>query len=94
MNNLIKDLYIRLEPAFQGPLYATLVTLLAVIAGVLGSVYSPEIGRSFPLYWGPYDSFSLKALLFWSTLIVQFFLNETKLRNLVSRYFWPSSFAF
>jgi hypothetical protein len=69
MNNLIKDLYIRLEPAFRGPLYATLVTLLAVIAGALGSVYSQEIGRSFPLYWGPYDSFSLNALLFWSTLI-------------------------
>jgi TPR repeat protein len=25
---------------------------------------------------------------------VQFFSNETKSRNLVSRYFWPSSFAF
>jgi hypothetical protein len=69
MNNVFKHLHIQLEPAFRGPIYATLVTLLAVIAGVLGSVYSSQIGRSFPLYWGPYDSFSLKVLLFWSTLV-------------------------
>jgi hypothetical protein len=69
MEHVIKKLYIRLEPFFRGPIYATLVTLLAVIAGVLGSVYSPEIGKSFPLYWGPYDSFSLQVLLFWSTLL-------------------------
>jgi hypothetical protein len=69
MGHVIRDLYIRFEPVFRGPIYATLVTLLAVIAGVLGSVYSPEIGKSFPLYWGPYDSFSLPVLLFWSTLL-------------------------
>lgn len=63
------SLYVQLEPAFRGPLYATLVTILAVIAGVLGSVYSKEIGNAFPFYWGPYDSLSPHALGFWSTLV-------------------------
>jgi hypothetical protein len=64
-----KDLYDRFQPVFRGAVYATLVTLLAVIAGVLGSVYSREIGSAFPLYWGPYDSFSVHALAFWGTLV-------------------------
>jgi hypothetical protein len=68
MKNWLIALYVKLDPAFRGPLYATLVTILAVIAGLLGSVYSREIGNAFPFYWGPYDSVSPHALGFWSTL--------------------------
>jgi hypothetical protein len=49
--------------------YATLTTILAAVAGLLGSVYGEEIGRSFPLYFGPYSGFSLTALAFWLTLL-------------------------
>ncbi|MBI4517209.1 MAG: hypothetical protein HY699_15495 [Deltaproteobacteria bacterium] len=33
------------------PEYAAGVTLLGLLAGVLGSVYSADIGRAFPFSW-------------------------------------------
>lgn len=50
--------------------YATVTTVLAVVAGLLGSVYGEEIGRSFPLHFGPYVGISYRALGFWLTLLL------------------------
>jgi hypothetical protein len=50
--------------------YATATTILAVVAGLLGSVYGGEIGSSFPFSWGPYSGVSYKAVAFWTTLVL------------------------
>jgi amino acid permease len=50
--------------------YATITTVLAAVAGLFGSVYSTEIGRSFPLFLGPYNAVSKNAIAFWITLIL------------------------
>ena len=46
------------------PHYATVTTVLAVVAGMLGSVYSREIALSFPLSSGPYEEISPRAVPF------------------------------
>ena len=35
----------------SSPMYATATTVLAVLAGLLGSVYQNDIARAFPLLW-------------------------------------------
>ena len=52
------------------PYYATVTTVLAVVAGMLGSVYSREIALAFPLSWGTYEGISLRAVAFWCSLLV------------------------
>ena len=51
------------------PWYATFTTILAVFARLFGSVYSREIGNSFPLVLGPYGGVSYHAIVFWATVL-------------------------
>ena len=47
-----------------------MTTAVAVVAGVLGSVYSREIALAFPLSSGPYEEISPRAVPFWCSLLV------------------------
>jgi hypothetical protein len=52
-------------------LYATATTVLAVIAGLLGSVYQDDVARAFPLVLsGPWEGMSLRALAFWFCVVL------------------------
>jgi hypothetical protein len=50
--------------AVRGPWFATAITLLVIIAGLLGSIYSPEIRDAFPFYWGR-GPICVQAVIFW-----------------------------
>jgi hypothetical protein len=53
------------------PYYATVTTLSALIAGLLGSVYSQDIGHAFPLTLrGPWSGWSPRAIVFWCAAIL------------------------
>jgi hypothetical protein len=51
----------------RAPWFATVLTLLVIVAGMLGSIYSPEIRGAFPFYWGKngWGPLSHEACLFW-----------------------------
>lgn len=53
---------------FESPLWPTLITLLTLMAGILGSVYTDEIKKSFPFAW-TYDFknfvWSWQSFSFW-----------------------------
>ena len=69
----------RISRVISSPVYATITTVLAVIAGLLGSVYQNDIARAFPLVWaGPWGSVSGRAVVFWVSVLVFAIL------------FWPS----
>ncbi len=55
----------------SSPVYATLTTVLAVIAGLLGSVYQDDIANAFPLAlsnaWG---TISWRAAAFWMSVVL------------------------
>lgn len=66
----------------RSSVYAALVTVLLAVVGVVGSVFSTEIGSAFPFLWPwlnvrsefpwisfPYDGWSPVATLFWTVLI-------------------------
>lgn len=58
------------QPAWNrlaSPHYATLVTLVGLLAGGLGSVYSNQIRNAWPLYWGSegWSGISPYAVAFW-----------------------------
>ncbi len=60
------------------PEYAAGVTLLGLLAGVLGSVYSADIGRGFPFSWIG-SSVPWPPVLFWGAAILTallFFLRQ------------------
>jgi len=52
----------------RSPIYAAVVSLLAVVTGFVGSLFSPEIKAAFPFYWGS-GRFSWEAALFWGFLV-------------------------
>jgi hypothetical protein len=60
--------------------YGTVTTVLAVIAGLLGSVYQSDVANAFPLVWsGPWEGWSIRALAFWASVVVfagMFFLRQ------------------
>lgn len=64
----------------SSPVYATVTTVLAVIAGLLGSVYQNDIAGAFPLaLWGPWGPLSRRAVGFWASVLlfaVMFFLRQ------------------
>ena len=70
----------RLRPVISSPVYATVTTVLAVIAGLLGSVYQADIANAFPLVVvGPWGAVSWRAATFWSSVVVfalMFFLRQ------------------
>jgi hypothetical protein len=60
------------------PLFATLVTLLVIVAGMVGSIYSSEIRSSFPFYWGN-GPICVQAVIFWTATVIAafaYFLRE------------------
>lgn len=59
-----------IDYVLRHPAIATLITFLLLVTGGLGSVYSNEIRRAFPLYWGPFDGLSVPAIAFWSMVAV------------------------
>jgi hypothetical protein len=70
----------KLALAVRTPAYATIVTVLAVIAGLLGSVYQNDIAAAFPLTWsGASAGMSWRAVIFWLSVLlfaVLFFLRQ------------------
>lgn len=57
------------------PMFAVVLTILGVVAGLFGSVYSSELKTSFPLnLFKSVDSTIPEAALFWLALIVVAFL--------------------
>jgi hypothetical protein len=52
------------------PYFAALTAAAAAVVGLLGSVYQNEIARAFPLFWGPFDRWSWRALAFWFALLL------------------------
>jgi hypothetical protein len=61
----------RLNALPSSPAYATATTVLAVVAGLLGSVYQDDVAHAFPLVLrGPWGPLSLKAVVFWASVVV------------------------
>jgi hypothetical protein len=54
-----------LQTWVRTPFHATLTTFVALIAGLLGSVYAEDIKSSFPLAWTGLTEWSWTALSFW-----------------------------
>ena len=85
-----------IEKWAEAPFYPTLTTVLAVITGALGSVFSAEIAGAFPFCcWVPSWtwSFEYSAIGFWSALFVLaylFFVRE-KVKDRTWRHFQNSS---
>jgi hypothetical protein len=66
------------DTLFRHPLFNSLVTLLIIVAGGVGAIYSDEIKNAFPFYWG-HGPWSHHASLFWLIAIVAsilFFFRE------------------
>jgi hypothetical protein len=54
----------------SSPVFATVTTVLAVIAGLLGSVYQSEVAAAFPLtFSSPVAAMSPRAVVFWASVI-------------------------
>ena len=54
----------------SSPVFATVTTVLAVIAGLLGSVYQSEVAAAFPLtFSSPVAAMPPKAVVFWASVI-------------------------
>jgi len=51
-------------PYLRHPLFAAAITLLIILAGLLGSIYANEIRSAFPFYWGQ-GKISWEATIFW-----------------------------
>lgn len=61
----------RLKTLAGSPIYATITTVLAVVAGLLGSVYQSEIVHAFPFaLHGPWGPPSLRAIVFWTSVVL------------------------
>jgi hypothetical protein len=61
----------KFRPVISSTTYATVTTVLAVMAGLLGSVYETEVVNSFPLVLsGPWDGWSVRAVVFWASVLV------------------------
>jgi hypothetical protein len=68
----------KMGPLLRHPLFATAITLLIIVAGLLGSIYANEIRRAFPFYWGP-GKISWEAAIFWVLALISaltFFFRE------------------
>src|SRR5439155_9617269 len=60
-----------LSPVVRHPLTAAVITVLLIITGGVGSVYSPEIRKAYPFTWSrPPWSFSPEATIFWVLAIL------------------------
>lgn len=59
----------RLGSLLRHPFFATVITLLIIVAGLLGSIYANEIRSAFPFYWGP-GKVSWEAAVFWSLALI------------------------
>jgi len=80
LNRAVKWIRLRADhPSAQrwllSPPFATAITFLLLFTGGLGSIFSVEIRRSFPLYWGvfdgvPFTPISWEAFLFWVMALV------------------------
>jgi len=56
---------VRFHSFFVHPFYQAALTLLLVVVGGYGSIYSNEIRESFPFWWGPFGKISVPASIFW-----------------------------
>lgn len=57
-------------PILLHPLYPTAVTLLLLVTGGIGSVFSNEIRAAFPFVWPADGSVRWEAVVFWSLALV------------------------
>jgi hypothetical protein len=52
------------------PLAGGIITLLLLVVGGWGSVYSGDIKNAFPLHFGPYAGWSVPAVIFWVSVFL------------------------
>jgi hypothetical protein len=68
-NGMIAESKAKAFRFFRSPWASTIITLLIIVTGGIGSVYSTEIKAVYPFRWGPMP-FSLEASVFWFLAIV------------------------
>lgn len=63
--------WLKAQRVVSSPVYATVTTVLAVITGLLGSVYQNDIAAAFPMVWsGPWGQISGRAVVFWVGVVI------------------------
>lgn len=69
----LSNLFGKLNEWAHSPLYGVLLTVLGVFTGLLGSLFSDDIKRSFPFTWS-HEHLSTVSIAFWLLLLVFSFL--------------------
>jgi hypothetical protein len=59
----------KIAAALRHPFSAAAITLIIIVTGLLGSIFSAEIRRAFPFYWGP-GRLSPQAVIFWALAVI------------------------
>src|SRR5437660_10876041 len=68
----------KISSLLRHPIFATVVTLLIIVTGLAGAIFSIEIRRAFPFYWGA-GRLSPQASFFWILALISalaFFFRE------------------
>lgn len=60
----VSRIHSALKKILLRPLFGSILTLMAIITGMVGSIFSAEIRNAFPFYWGK-GIWSWEACLFW-----------------------------
>jgi len=62
---------VRAQRLVSSPVYATFTTVLAVVAGLLGSAYQDDVATAFPMVLrGPWGPVSFRAAIFWTSVVL------------------------